>query len=110
MRGEARGELVKPLPRLVDVESTRSVGSVGLRSRPDRERQVARQAMTMALDDRIESRPLARSLGPRRMHPAHHGWRSACLVAVRGLLASPDDAGRHICPSALAPARREALS
>jgi hypothetical protein len=57
---------------LLRIASTEAIGRVRAYSLPDRERQLARQAMARSLDDRIEPISLALALELGWVQPARH--------------------------------------
>ena len=79
---DARRELVEAPPGQLGVASPRGIGRVRAHPVPDRQRQLARQAMAGALDDRIEASTLALALDLGWVHPPRHR-APACVTANR---------------------------
>jgi hypothetical protein len=71
-RCDARGNLVKSSLGLLRIASPERIGRVRAYPLPDRERQLARQAMARSLDDRIEPISLALAVELGGVQPARH--------------------------------------
>jgi hypothetical protein len=70
--GEARGDLVEPPARLLDIVSVNAGVRIGAHALPDRERQLGRKSVTRALGDRVESRLPAEMQTLARSRPSRH--------------------------------------
>ena len=71
-RRDARRDLVKPLPRLIEILPAAGVGGVHAHAVPDRERELGRQSVARAREDRVERVANLRALDLGRMHPVRH--------------------------------------